>query len=127
MQPSTILAILATAATASASCYNSAGGQWFGVEGKELARGFIDQICTSGGVAGDFTAQQEKVSCHTVTAETTFNFAVKWTAPGGLDNGVLSDADCKERLKNEVNGCHAGGKSHFGGWEFMSDANVDKC
>ncbi|KAF2872257.1 hypothetical protein BDV95DRAFT_605890 [Massariosphaeria phaeospora] len=130
MQPATLLTILASVATASAGliqrgCYtDSSKAMWGGQTGKDTATATIDTICSSAGLGGHFTAGQEKKHCQDVGylyPNQKYHFSVKWTAPYGLDVAVLSEDDCKARLKNEVTGCWQGGKSNVAGFEFKSD------
>jgi hypothetical protein len=132
MQFSTILAILAPLAAVQAAaikaspalgrrgCYQSvgAGSQWFGDEAsKNVARNIVDKICNAEGVSGWFVAGQKKTHCEPASDTTTFGFAVTWTG-SEAPAGPLNDEDCKLRLKNEINGCDAGGESTTAGWTF---------
>ncbi|KAF2196212.1 hypothetical protein GQ43DRAFT_383816, partial [Delitschia confertaspora ATCC 74209] len=53
-----------------------------------------------------------------------YEYWVQWKGNGGL---TLNDADCKLRLKNEVNGCGYGGESTVADWYFRVDPNSGSC
>ncbi|KAF2872248.1 hypothetical protein BDV95DRAFT_667306 [Massariosphaeria phaeospora] len=127
MQPSTLLAILATTATASAKCFNQVkeGTAFWGSH--DIAMNFVDEICNSGNMAGYFEAGQAKQACSAVSLDGRINWLVKWTDPESIGGLTLNDDDCKLRLKQEISMCLAGGSTTHNGWEFMSDPNFGTC
>ena len=104
--------LLAIATTVSAGCYG--GGDSWGNE-RGLSQAAVDRICKREGIAGNYAQSQTKYHCEQVNGNRKSQFWVKWNGGGPA---LLSDEECKFRLKNEVGGCKNGGESNIGQWYF---------
>lgn len=119
MHLSTLFAIIAPAfVTVQAGCYSDRPPKWDSVpDGINVANQLVDSICNSAGVSGSFSSTGEtKYHClNTGWDRIKFEFWVEWKGQGGTE---LDDGECKQRLKNEINGCQGGGQTTTAEWHF---------
>jgi hypothetical protein len=80
------------------------------------ANDVVQNICTSSGVSGTFSFNQQKSTCHQQDSGTKYDFSVAYV--GSADSVTLDDAACREGLRNEVNACGQGGSTTSGDWTF---------
>lgn len=114
MQLITLITLLAPAmVTVQAGCY-SGGPKWS--PNYDASRGFVDSICNKDGVAGSFgTNAGTKYRCTDLRDNVKGEFWVSWRGSG---DGYLSDQNCKDGLKREIDGCQNGGESVYGQWYY---------
>jgi hypothetical protein len=95
-----------------AKCYGLTTGDYGQTE--HATNEMVDEFCDHE-LAGYFTEGETKYGCSNLQRDVKGEFWVKWMGSGDL---TLDTEDCKLRLKNEVNGCKAGGASEVADWYF---------
>jgi hypothetical protein len=95
-----------------AKCYDLTTGI-YGQTVQEAAEK-VDDFCDHY-LAGFFTEGQTKYQCLDLQQNVKAEFWITWKGSGDL---TLNSQDCKLRLKNEINGCKAGGESVVADWYF---------
>ncbi|KAF1944969.1 hypothetical protein EJ02DRAFT_452059 [Clathrospora elynae] len=114
--PLIALTVAHSIARVQAGCYSQFGDIQWGPN-KELAKAWVDSICTSASLSGTFAAGEFKSQCFVADFWSVAVFVVGWNGSSS-DSATLADDECRFRLKNEIGGCSAGGQSWVNGWFF---------
>ncbi|KAF8534302.1 hypothetical protein BDD12DRAFT_896295 [Trichophaea hybrida] len=130
MRLSSILFVAATALfsspLASAEC-NKDGELAFN---KDYVINNLNVVCSI--LVGEYYTNQRRRQCFQVPGQSgrRWDFTVERIHTSGSDNSdtrSLSQAECIDGLKKEVNACDRGGWSSYTNWLYNSDPNLGDC